>query len=107
MCFSVSFRPFAKKVFYFQPELRPYAPGGGNIAGKSHRRHTFPHSLRVEIVLTTCNDQPRTPQFFFLREREVEKVEGGKKDKLSEIGHGQVPFMGPDAPAAARRWPTS
>ena len=36
-----------------------------------------------------------------------EKVEGGKKDKLSEIGHGQVPFMGPDAPAAARRWPTS
>ena len=30
-----------------------------------------------------------------------EKVEGGKKDKLSEIGHGQVPFMGPDAPAAA------
>ena len=23
------------------------------------------------------------------------------KDKLSEIGHGQVPFMGPDAPAAA------
>ena len=30
-----------------------------------------------------------------------EKVEGGKKEKLSEIGHGQVPFMGPDAPAAA------
>ena len=30
-----------------------------------------------------------------------EKVEGGKKDKLSEIGHGQVPFMGTDAPAAA------
>ena len=32
-------------------------PGGGNIAGKSHRRHTFPHSLRVEIVLTTCNEE--------------------------------------------------
>ena len=31
----------------------------------------------------------------------VEKVEGGKKDKLSEIGHGQVPFMGDDATAAA------
>ena len=30
-----------------------------------------------------------------------EKVDGGKKDKLSEIGHGQVPFMGSDAPAAA------
>ena len=30
-----------------------------------------------------------------------EKVEGGKKDKLSEIGHGQVPFMGTDATAAA------
>ena len=30
----------------------------------------------------------------------VEKVEGGKKDKLSEIGHGQVPFMRDDATAA-------
>ena len=29
------------------------------------------------------------------------KVDGGKSDKLSEIGHGQVPFMGADAPAAA------
>ncbi len=28
-------------------------------------------------------------------------VEGGRKDKLSEIGHGQVPFMGDEAPAAA------
>ena len=30
-----------------------------------------------------------------------EKVEGGKNDKLSEIGHGQVPFMGADAAAAS------
>ena len=30
-----------------------------------------------------------------------EQVEGGKKDKLSEIGHGQVPFMGNDAAAGA------
>ena len=30
-----------------------------------------------------------------------EKVAGGSKDKLSEIGHGQVPFMGADASAAA------
>ena len=30
-----------------------------------------------------------------------EKVDGGKRDKLSEIGHGQVPFMGDDATAAA------
>ena len=29
-----------------------------------------------------------------------EKVEGGKRDKLSEIGHGQVPFMGDEATAA-------
>lgn len=29
------------------------------------------------------------------------KVAGAKSDKLSEIGHGQVPFMGKDAPAAA------
>ena len=28
-------------------------------------------------------------------------VEGGRKDKLSEIGHGQVPFMGDEAAAAA------
>lgn len=28
------------------------------------------------------------------------KVEGGKRDKLSEIGHGQVPFMGEEATAA-------
>ena len=30
-----------------------------------------------------------------------EKVAGGKKDKLSEMGHGQVPFMGKEATAAA------
>lgn len=29
------------------------------------------------------------------------KIDGGKNDKLSEMGHGQVPFMGADAPAAA------
>ena len=29
------------------------------------------------------------------------KFEGAKSDKLSEMGHGQVPFMGNDAPAAA------
>lgn len=29
------------------------------------------------------------------------QVEGGRKDKLSEIGHGQVPFMGDEATAAA------
>ena len=28
-------------------------------------------------------------------------VEGGKKDRLSEMGHGQVPFMGDEATAAA------
>lgn len=28
-------------------------------------------------------------------------VAGAKSDKLSELGHGQVPFMGRDAPAAA------
>ncbi len=29
------------------------------------------------------------------------QVEGGKRDKLSEMGHGQVPFMGSDAAASA------
>ena len=31
----------------------------------------------------------------------VARIAGAKSDKLSEIGHGQVPFMGNDAPAAA------
>ena len=31
----------------------------------------------------------------------VQHVEGGKKDRLSEMGHGQIPFMGDDASAAA------
>ena len=31
----------------------------------------------------------------------LKEIKGGKKDKLSEIGHGQVPFMGDDATAAA------
>ena len=31
----------------------------------------------------------------------AEKVEGGKRDRLSEMGHGQVPFMGSDAAASA------
>ena len=31
----------------------------------------------------------------------AEKVEGGKRDRLSELGHGQVPFMGSDAAASA------
>ena len=31
----------------------------------------------------------------------AETVEGGRKDKLSEIGHGQVPFMGSNASAGS------
>lgn len=31
----------------------------------------------------------------------AKKIEGAKKDKLSEIGHGQVPFMGNNATAGA------
>lgn len=31
----------------------------------------------------------------------LKEIAGGKKDKLSEIGHGQVPFMGDEATAAA------
>ena len=31
----------------------------------------------------------------------AKKVEGGKRDRLSELGHGQVPFMGSDAAASA------
>lgn len=31
----------------------------------------------------------------------LKEIVGGKKDKLSEIGHGQVPFMGDEAAAAA------
>lgn len=31
----------------------------------------------------------------------LKEIKGGKRDKLSEIGHGQVPFMGSEATAAA------
>ena len=31
----------------------------------------------------------------------LKEIAGGKRDKLSEIGHGQVPFMGDEATAAA------
>ncbi len=31
----------------------------------------------------------------------AQNIEGGKRDKLSELGHGQVPFMGRDAAASA------
>ena len=31
----------------------------------------------------------------------ADQADGGRKDKLSEIGHGQVPFMGDEAAAAA------
>ena len=31
----------------------------------------------------------------------LREIAGGKRDKLSEIGHGQVPFMGDEATAAA------
>lgn len=31
----------------------------------------------------------------------LKEIAGGKKDKLSEIGHGQVPFMGDETAAAA------
>ena len=31
----------------------------------------------------------------------LKEIKGGRKDKLSEIGHGQVPFMGDEAAAAA------
>ena len=33
------------------------------------------------------------------------RIAGAKSDKLSELGHGQVPFMQNDAPAAARLAP--
>ena len=48
-----------------------------------------------EVVTSNPNDRTKWDV------GKAEKVAGGKSDKLSEIGHGQVPFMGSDATAAA------
>ena len=54
-----------------------------------------PLNLNTDEAVTS-NPDDRTKWDF----GKGEKVEGGKNDKLSEIGHGQVPFMGADAAAA-------
>ena len=48
-------------------------------------------NLNTDAVVTSNPDDRTT----------WEVGKGAKSDKLSEIGHGQVPFMGNDAPAAA------
>ena len=48
-------------------------------------------NLNTDAVVTSNPDDRTT----------WEVGKGAKSDKLSEIGHGQVPFMGSDAPAAA------
>ena len=53
-------------------------------------------NLNTEEVVTSNSDDRTTWDI-----GKAEKVAGGTSDKLSEIGHGQVPFMGSDAPAAA------
>ena len=55
-----------------------------------------PLNLNIDEAVTS-NPDDRTRWAIGGRE----KVDGGKADKLSEIGHGQIPFMGSDAAAAA------
>lgn len=55
-----------------------------------------PLNLNTDAVITS-NPEDRT-QWEIGRGAQVE---GGKRDKLSEMGHGQVPFMGDGAAAAA------
>ncbi len=52
-----------------------------------------PLNLNTDEVLTSNPDDRL--------EWEIGKTKGTKSEKLSEIGHGQVPFMGADATAAA------
>lgn len=47
----------------------------------------------------TSNKDDRTK--WDLGKKNQSDVKGGQRDKLSEIGHGQVPFMGKDASAGA------
>ena len=53
--------------------------------------------------LNLTTDEPVTSNADDRTRWEVGKdaIPGGKRDKLSEIGHGQVPFMGEDAAAGA------
>ena len=53
-------------------------------------------NLNTDEVITSDPDDRTTWEV-----GKGEKVVGAKSDKLSEIGHGQVPFMGSEAPAAA------
>ena len=53
-------------------------------------------NLNTDDVVT-CNPDDRTDWAV----GKAAKIADAKNDKLSEIGHGQVPFMGNDAPAAA------
>ena len=48
-----------------------------------------------EVVTSNVNDRNKWEI------GKVKSVDGGKTDKLSEIGYGQVPFMGNDSPAAS------
>lgn len=53
-------------------------------------------NLNTDEVVTSDPDDRTTWEF-----GKGEKVVGARSDKLSEIGHGQVPFMGSEAAAAA------
>ena len=55
-----------------------------------------PLNLNTDDVVTSNPDDRTTWDI-----GGAEKVEGGKRDRLSEIGHGQVPFMGRDAAPSA------
>ena len=55
-----------------------------------------PLNLNTDDVVTSNPDDRTTWEV-----GTVARAAGAKRDKLSEIGHGQVPFMGDDAAAAA------
>lgn len=57
-----------------------------------------PLNLNTDEVLTSNPDDRLNWKIGMVKRGEIE---GGKKDKLSEIGHGQVPFMGAEAASAA------
>ena len=57
-----------------------------------------PLNLNTEEPLTS---NPDDRLHWEIGTKKPKAIKGGKKDKLSEIGHGQVPFMGDEATAAA------
>ncbi len=86
-------RPNTKHARAWVSEIVGWKPASTDTRVKGLKGD--PLNLNTDEVLTSNPDDRLDWQIGKV------KIEGAKRDKLSEIGHGQVPFMGQDATAAA------